>query len=146
MRVFINYAEADQEFVSKLGKILEDAGYQSWIDTPQQGVSKEWQSTVIEQVMNQSDGALNVLSKNALMTPHCQQAITYAAHVGKPIIHLILDSDIQPPDTDAVDTIDMSDGLTASAISQLFEDLFAFRRYLGSFRWSGKGWHASRDA
>lgn len=126
MRVFINYAEADQEFVSKLGKILEDAGYQSWIDTPQLGVSKEWQSAVIEQVMNQSDGALNVLSKNALMTPHCQQAITYAAHVGKPVIHLILDSDIQPPDTDAIDTIDMSDGLTASAISTLFEDLFAF--------------------
>lgn len=127
MRVFINYAESDQEFVSKLGKLLEDAGYKSWIDTPQPGVSQEWQAAVIEQVLNQSDGVLNVQSSAALMSPHCQQAMNHAGNIGKPVIHLILDKDIQASEDDTtITTIDMVDGLTAPAISKLFEDLFAF--------------------
>lgn len=92
MRIFINYADADQPTVSRIGEQLLKMGYQPWIDTPQPGGSRDWQSVIIHDVLAQSACVVNIVSGMALRTAHWQNVVDWAISNGKPVINLLLEA------------------------------------------------------
>lgn len=120
MRVFVNYAEGDQSFVSELGQKLQELGYQAWIDTPQHGATIAWQSDITLGVIKQSAVLLNILSQNSLEAAHCRENLTHATLLGIPVIHLLLEN-VRPLRSLESPSIDMRSGFTPAAHARLLE-------------------------
>lgn len=118
MRIFINYAEQDQEFVTELGRVLQEVGYQPWIDTPQAGTAMVWENDITKAVLKQSIVILNVVSQAALDAQYCRDNLNQAILLSVPVVHLLREN-VKIPKSQEAPSVDVQEGLTTIALPRL---------------------------
>lgn len=123
MRVFINYADSDQRIVNEIGRVLEKAGHQVWIDTPQPGVTREWQASVMRGILEQCDAVVNIVSNNATRTKHWETVIDWSVVNGMPIVNVLAENTNLPPMIRSFPTIPALRGLNRQVSERLLNTI-----------------------
>lgn len=123
MRLFINYADSDQQIVSEIGRTLEKAGHQVWIDTPQPGVTRDWQATIMRNVLEQCNAVINVVSRNATKTKHWENVIDWAVVNGMPIVNVLVESINLPNIIRSFPTIVITNNIDGKNSEQLLNSI-----------------------
>ena len=126
MRLFVNYADQDQPTVTRLGQLLEDLGHQVWIDTPQPGVSRDWQAAVMRDILGKCDGVVNVVSADASRARYWVNVVDWSTVNGLPIVNLVIDASALPAIVQSFPTIPAQDGLTGGVIQALVQAIDEF--------------------
>lgn len=89
--LFLSYSHEDYELANRLASVLEDKGYQVWMDLKRIPVGTQW-SQEIEKGMNESTGIIVIISPNAVkLDSFVRIELTRASILGKPIYPLIVE-------------------------------------------------------
>ena len=130
MRVFVNYIDADQALVTQLGERLQAAGFEPWIDTPQPGGVLEWQFSVIQDIMAQCQGVVNVISPAAGHDPHWEAMLDWARANNLPIVNLLPKHSPLPAVAQDYPTVKLADGLDDDIFERLHQIIARFHESL----------------
>lgn len=119
MRIFVNYVDSDQAFVSLLGAWLREMKLEAWIDTPQTGGSREWQLTIAQGILAECSAVINVVSPPAVQDVQWANITDWAIGNGKPLINLAITSTALPAYLQDYPVIRATQGWTSAVQTQL---------------------------
>ena len=88
MRIFISYAREDAVGVDELHQNLTDAGNIVWFDSELRG-GEDWWHSILEEIRS-VDVFVFVLSPDSARSRACRRELTYAHHVHRPIIPVMV--------------------------------------------------------
>ncbi len=92
-KVFISYSSKTRSQVDALADDLQLLGYQVWFDKELTGGQKWWDA-ILEQVRG-CDVFVFTLTGDALKSKPCELEYTYAHALGKPIMPVLMDANVQ---------------------------------------------------
>ena len=95
--VFISYAHADHEFVSRLALDLEERGADVWIDRMDIHAGQEWRETIAAGVRN-CRVLILVVSPESLASEWANEELRLAMAHGKPVLPILYRKAEIPPD------------------------------------------------
>ncbi len=87
--VFISYSRKDKDFAVRLTDALKAAGKQSWIDWDNIPLTAQWQDQV-NQGIDSTDVFVIVVSRNSLVSEHCNKEMEKARLQHKRIVPVVL--------------------------------------------------------
>ncbi len=89
--IFISYSHKDKDYVHKLQNVLQNEGFEVWIDD-RIDYGEEW-PTEIELRLDQCEAFILVVSENAKKSKWVQNEVRRAERTGKPFFPLVLQGD-----------------------------------------------------
>lgn len=124
MKIFISYARVNKSEVQELAQTLR--AHEVWMDN-KLDIGQEWWAE-IEQQIAACHCFLFVISPRSLESEYCQKELAFAQKLGKPIAPVMLEKAPFPPELGKLQIIDVSEGLTLSAVTRLLNGLFEIER------------------
>lgn len=124
MKLFISYARVNKTDVFELVQTLR--AHEVWIDT-ELDIGQAWWEEIERQVAA-CHCFLFVMSERSMESEFCQKELALAQKLGKPIAPVMIEEVDFPPELSRLQIIDMTDGLTLSAITRLLNGLFEIER------------------
>lgn len=89
-QIFISYAHADAEFITKIAKTLEKEGYNIWLDRTDIETGSRWDNEVVKGLQT-SQVFVVLLSRAAVASENVKDEIGYAIDYHKKIVPLLLE-------------------------------------------------------
>ena len=130
MRLFISYAHVDWQFVENLARRLSRYHDVWYDDRLHAGV--DWWETIQER-LRWCDCFLYVLSPESLASEYCQEEYRIARELGRPVLPLRLQGNIElPPELARVQYADFATRMFEDALADLIGDLGVMERRLES--------------
>ncbi len=96
MNVFISYAKEDKSIVSRLEEIVRHGGGRGWQFVYDLKGARDW-ATEIQYEIDRCEVFLFVMTENSLQSEWCRKELQHAALIQKPIVPVVLTSDIEIP-------------------------------------------------
>lgn len=122
MKLFISYAHVDTFQVKDIVEIFKDAGHDPWFDhrlLPGQ----DWKA-ILAKAITDCEVFVYVLSPESIASEWCQWEFAEAVKLGKAILPIRLQTNINPPDAiSRYQWADFAEGPTRSAIARLLGGL-----------------------
>lgn len=126
MRLFINNADHDLPTAKALGQLLQDLKYEVRLDPLQPGNVREWQSSVIRDILVNCDGVVNVVTGDAGRDRSWVNVIDWATINGLPVVNLLIEDIPLPLLVESFPTVYASNGLDGAVTQGLIAALDSF--------------------
>ncbi len=105
---FLSYAKSARSRVEVLGEDLSGLGYDAWFDQSLEG-GQHWWDEILHQI-RECDCFIFCLTRDSLDSQACQLELGYAVDLGKTLLPVLLDEDVQssllPPSLAPIQHID----------------------------------------
>jgi tetratricopeptide (TPR) repeat protein len=124
MKLFISYAPNDRVRIDELAGLLNQAGYEAWVDHALTA-GQRWEKELKEQVY-ECDALVFVVSRDALKSEWCKREYRTAKKARMPITLVLIDKSAEsqiPSDLKAYPVFDCSDGINAGSTTGLLGEL-----------------------
>lgn len=95
--LFVSYARLDTEAVSPVVDIVQDNGYQVWIDRGEITPGENWAGEIVRGIKS-SNGVMIMCSPNAFQSDHIKREVYLADRYGKPMLPIYLEPAEAPED------------------------------------------------
>lgn len=119
--VFISYSSADRPIVKDLSDLLSQV-YEVWLDRKLAGGDKWWSE--ILQKISECNHFIYLISRESLDSEWCKKELLEAQQLGKHIIPVLVRARTEiPKELQAIQIVDMSNGITAKNLNQLYKAL-----------------------
>lgn len=126
MRIFISYSQIDQRFCVQILDYL--SAHEIWYD--QRLVAGDnWWDEILKR-LDWCDAVILVLSPNSLSSKFCREEYSIARAKGKRIIPILIEPCNVPSEILSTHYVDMTKGITLSAVSQMKDALIVAERTL----------------
>jgi DNA segregation ATPase FtsK/SpoIIIE-like protein len=122
MRLFISYARVDKPTVRQIVEILTDGDHEPWYDH-QLKPGEKWEEQ-LEKAIQTTEVFIYMLSPESVVSGYCMWEFKQAVEMGKPILPLLLRAKTRIPKAiSAIQYVDFTDGITATAVARLLGGL-----------------------
>lgn len=116
MRIVIIYARVDKPYCVKIAEILDF--HEVWFDQRLYASPTWWKD--IQHRLEWCEGAIFVVSSNALDSEYCQRELEIVQSLGKPIFLVMIEPNMVVPEAiSQFQRVDLYKGLTADAVHDL---------------------------
>lgn len=132
VRIFVSYSRTDISTTQELAGLLRKAYDEVWYDD-RLTAGDDWWAEIVEQIES-CEIFLFLASQEALASEFCQKELSKAQELEKHIIPVVIRNNTILPDHLAnVQFIDMTDGISANKLNELYAALirYASTAYLG---------------
>jgi hypothetical protein len=106
--IFISYSHKDNKYVHRLGKDLEKAGFDVWVDD-RIDYGSEWPNEIQQRVDN-CDAFILLMSSNSFASKWVQNELHRAVRKEKPMFPLLLEGDEPWLSVESTQIFDVTDG------------------------------------
>ncbi len=90
---FLSYAKSARSRVEVLGEDLSGLGYDAWFDQSLEG-EQHWWDEILHQI-RECNCFIFCLTRDSLDSQACQLELGYAVDLGKTLLPVLLDEDVQ---------------------------------------------------
>lgn len=117
MKIFISYAHVDEYRVREMVDILRDAGHDPWFDH-RLVVARPWEEQLYEAIQA-CERFLYALTPESVASKWCQWEFAQAAHMGKPVIPVLMQGGTKLGVLGKLQFADFSKGPTPRGVARL---------------------------